>query len=524
MCREEGTGRALPFHLRPEQRLLLDHFISTPHIPAYIIKSRRLGISTFTDTYMVDCAVFRQGFAGFIIDQKQDDVDKKMVNIVRFAYDNLPIEIRKDFILPKRNDSEMRLRMVNEDETNDSVIYATVGGRGGDCGMLHVSEWGPVAAKDPERSAEIRAGAFPAARKALRVVETTWMGGRAGDLFELIQPILDGNPNAEGKLYFFPWHADPQAVKFSGHLTKDMEQYFRELTAKIGKDFTKEQKWWYAAKKIEQGKAMNAEYPSTITEAMSVPVPGAIYADEMGELREAKRMCVFPAEPNLPAYVFADIGVSDYGCLWMVQFSARDILLLDYYSSEGQGAAHYVQWIRDKEREHKVSIRTYFLPHDADQRSKGTAKTYRADVVEAGMPDHQIRVVTRTPDIWLGINALRALFPRIWIHTTNCDREFKTSMGVTIPSGVACLDHYAKKVSHSSAGGGMFEDPIHNIYSHGASALRTMAEAHRTGLLEGASAVAKETRKRPSVTINQIWHGEIDSTGNLRRRPINVRR
>lgn len=519
-CREEGSGRARPFHPRQEQEVLLQHFIEKPHVPAYVIKSRRIGISTFVDTFMGDCAIFRQGFHAFLLDQKQEDATRKMVEIVRFGIDSLPPDILKDFCFPKRNDSELRVRMLDEDEAHDSVIYATVGGRGGDCSMLHVSEWGPIAAMDPDRSAEIRSGAFPAARKALRVVETTWYGGKAGDLYELVQPILDGNPNAEGVVYFFPWHGDPQAVKLDGEITADTEKYFKDLTERLAKHFTREQKLWYTAKKIEQGRNMMREYPSTITEAMSVPVPGAIYAEEMGELREKKRMCSFPADRTLPAFSFWDIGVSDYGSIWIMQFAGRDILWLDYYSNEGQGAAHYVAWLREKEREHGISVRTNFLPHDADKRAPGTAKTFVSDVIEAGIPANQIRVVPRTPDRWLGINRVRALLARSYIHAVNCARELKTSMGVVIPSGIQCLDFYRKKVS--TVGGGVFEDPVHDIYSNGADAARTMAEAERQGMLEGSSGVAKESRVQKIRVLRGL--GEDSIPAERRGGPRNVLR
>jgi hypothetical protein len=519
MCREEGTGRALKFVLRPEQELLLKYFIEEPHVPVYVIKSRRLGISTFCDTYMLDCAIHRQGYTGFIIDQKQDDSVRKMVNIVRFAYDNLPPEIRQYYVQSKRNDSEMRQRLITEDESKESTIYATTGGRGGDCSMLHVSEWGPIAATDPTRSEEIRSGAFPAARRGLRVVETTWYGGKSGDLYDLVKPILDGNPNAEGRILFFPWHADPTAVKVTGEITKQTEDYFKELSAKLNKSFDREQKLWYAAKKVEQGRNMNREYPSTLTEAMSVPVPGAIYDEEMTELKEQKRMCVFNAERNLPAYTFWDIGVSDYGCIWLVQFSGRDILLLDYHSMEGEGAAYFVKWIREAEATHGVSVRTNFLPHDAKQRAKGSGQPFTSDVIAAGIPEAHIRIVPRTPDIWLGINALRALFGRIWIHATNCTREIKTSMGADIPTGAQCLEFYRKKVVNVG-GTVMFEDPVHDIYSHGASALRTMSEAHRQGMLEGASSVERETR----VVSRQVLRGASPASYNTPATPAPIMR
>lgn len=517
-CREEGTGRAIPLRLRDEQRMLMEHIIDRPNVPIYVIKSRRLGISTFAGTVMDDFAVFSSGFRGVLIDQKQDDATKKMLEILRFGVDNLPDEILRRLVFDKRNDSEMRLRMAAQTEAQDSAIFATTGNRGGDCSMLHLSEYGPISATDPDRSAEIRSGAFPSARKGIRLTETTWYGGKGGDLFEMIQPILDGNPNAEGEVYFFPWHADPHAVKITGELTPEMEEYFRELSHKLSKSFSREQKLWYTAKKIEQGRNMNREYPSTLAEAMSVPVPGAIYAEEMAELRESKRIIVFNAEKTLPAYTFWDIGVSDYGTIWLLQFSGRDVLLLDYHANEGHGAAHYTKTIRDWETAYGVSVRMNYLPHDANQRSKGTAKPFVADVVEAGIPMNQIRIVPRTPDVWLGINALRGFFNHIFIHAMNCTRELKSDSGNTIPSGVQSLDFYRKKVT-IGLGGAMFEDPVHDIYSNGADALRTFAEAKRQGMLEGSSVVAKEERHAKRESLRGPGPQSYPVSGNpLRRR------
>lgn len=492
-CREEGTGRAIPLRLRPEQVMLMEHILDRPTVPIYVIKSRRLGISTFAGTVMDDFTVFSSGFRGVLIDQKQDDATKKMMEILRFGVDNLPPEIVQRLVFDKRNDSELRLRAPGQPESEDSVIFATTGNRGGDCSMLHLSEYGPISAMDPNRAAEIRSGAFPSARKGIRLVETTWYGGKGGDLYEMIQPILDGNPNAEGEVYFFPWHADPQAVKITGEITPEIEEYFKELSHKLSRSFNREQKLWYAAKKIEQGRNMNREYPSTLAEAMSVPVPGAIYAEEMGDIREQKRIIAFKSEPTLPAYTSWDIGMSDYGCVWLFQLSGRDILLLDYHSNEGKDAAHYIGKVHEWQNKHTVTVRANYVPHDANQRSKGTGKTYVDDMVTAGVPASQIKVVPRTPDEWLGIDATRDVLKRAFIHAVNCAIETKTEMGLMIPSGVQCLDFYRKKMT-LGLGGAMFSDPVHDIYSHGADALRTLAEARRQGMLEGSSVTARESR------------------------------
>ena len=494
-CRREGGGDGrealgVPFRPRDEQTLILRHLVERPQVPLYVIKSRRLGVSTCVDTFQADLAVFKQGFRGFIIDQKQDDATKKMVEIVRFAVDSLPAEILSRFIFDKRNDSELRLRFRGEEESKDSVIYATTGGRGGDCSMLHVSEWGPISATDPARSNEIRTGAFPAARRGRRVVETTWYGGKNGDLWDLVKPIMDADPNAEGEILFFPWHSDPQAVRFEGVVTPEMEEYFRVLTEKVAKRFTREQKLWYAAKKLEQGLFVKREYPSTLDEALSVPIPGTIYGDLVDQLREKKRIQDFPADTGFPAYTFWDIGMSDFGCVWLVQFVGRDILLLDYVSRTGKPASFYAGWVKAKETQHGVSVLANFMPHDANARDKGTCKSYVVTSQDAGL--RNIRVVHRTPDVWLGINELRTMLPRCYIHAVNCAEVYKDQF-ITIPSGIDCLDNYHKQ--EETSGGIIREEPVHDQYSHGASALRTMSEAYRNGMIEGTSLTAKESRR-----------------------------
>lgn len=518
-CREEGTGRGLPLRLRPEQEILIDHLIGKPTVPAYVIKSRRLGISTIVDTFQADSAVFSQGWRGLIIDQKQDDATKKMVEIVRFAVDSLDPSILRLYTFDKRNDSELRLRRTTEKESEDSVIYATTGGRGGDCSMLHVSEWGPIAATDPVRSQEIRTGAYPAARMGRRVVETTWYGGKSGELWDLVKPIMDGNPNAEGVIYFFPWHSDPQAIRIDGMVTKEIEEYFRGIAEKTGKTFSREQKLWYSSKKLEQGMWVKREYPSTLDEALSVPMAGTIYGELVDELREKRRISDFPSEPTCPAFTFWDIGLSDFGCIWLVQLVGRDILLLDYATACGEPAAWFADTVKRWEGKHNLVIRKHYLPHDVDTRERSSGKSYKDALIVAGLRAPDMKVVPRTPDVWLGINHLRGLLPRAYIHSTNCGTVAQYGQ-LTIPSGLDCLEFYHKR-EQTMSGGVIYEDPVHDQHSHGADALRTFAEADRQGMLEGSSFIARDTQSKK----RQVLRGEGPQSFPVReRRAPNVYR
>ncbi len=264
------------------------------------------------------------------------------------------------------------------------------------------------------------------------------------------------------------------------------------------------------------------EYPSTLDEALSVPMAGTIYGDVVDQLREKHRISEFPAEASCPAYTFWDIGLSDFGCIWLVQFVGRDILLLDYATACGEPASWFADTVRQWELKHVVTVRKHYLPHDVETRERSSGKSYKDALIIAGMDRRYLQTVPRTPDLWLGINELRGLLPRAFIHSTNCGTT--TQFGaVTIPSGIDCLEFYHKR-EQTAAGGVIYEDPVHDQYSHGADALRTMAEAYRQGLIEGTSFVARDNRSKPVTVLRGPGPDSYPVHERARRLPITVHR
>jgi len=462
-CRQEGKGNAIPFVPRAEQEEVIAHLEETPEVPVYIIKSRRLGMSTTLGTYQVDKAYFESGWRSILIDQKQEDATKKMVEIIRFAIDNMDPLFLEPVVFDKRNDGEMRFRVTGETESEDSVIFAGTGGRGGDCNLLHVSEWGPIAAKDAKRSREIRTGAFPAARMGRRIVETTWMGGKGGDLWELVEPILEGDPNSEGRIFFFPWHGDPAAVKFTGALTGEAEQYFKELGDRLGKTFSREQKLWWIAKKLEQGIFMSREYPSTLDEAFSAPVEGAIYAGQMDRARAEGRIREFPWDRSHPVHTLWDLGAPLNTRTIYFQMVGREIHVIDYDAELDHDPTARVAWLKGK----GYPLGSHFLPHDARAKEK-SGDNFQQQLEKAGLAN--IEIVPRCANVVPGINKTRELIPRMLFHAKKCARL------------IDALDAYRWKVSPID--GRFTDDPVHDWSSHGCDALRQLAEAMDAGLLK----------------------------------------
>ncbi len=255
--------------------------------------------------------------------------------------------------------------------------------------------------------------------------------------------------------------------------------------------------------------AYNREFECSFDAA----IEGAIYGELIDKLRGQNRIADFPPETSVPAHTFWDIGMSDYGCVWLMQFHGRDIMLLDYISASGQPASWYCAKVLEWERTHNVKVRYNYMPHDANNRDKGSGKTYVQSSQDAGLSG--IRVVPRTPDVWLGINEARQLIPRFFIHSKNCGKEDLTEKGV--PSGIDCLEYYHRK--EETVNGTLAEMPVHDEFSHGADALRTMAEAHRLGMIEGTSLTARENRDKPT----KVLRGYSDQSFSIKPAKVAIR-
>jgi hypothetical protein len=474
-CREEGTGRVRPFVPRPEQLEVFRLLEEKPTEPVYIIKSRRLGLSTALCTYQVDKAVFSRGWRGILIDQTQADATKKMEEIIRFSLDNLPPEILDCYEFPKKNDTQIRLRIAGEEnDTQDSVIYATTSGRGGDCSMLHVSEWGPIQATDAKRSAEIRSGSFPAARMGRRAVETTWMGGKAGDLWELIEPILENNPHASGTLLFFPWHSDPAAIQLTGQVPAAVEDYFFALASRLGKTFSQEQKLWWTSKKLEQGLFMSREYPSTLEEAFQAPIEGAVYAKLIDDARTEKRVTPLPHDNSHLTWTFWDIGSPRNTRLIYVQFIGHTIHIIDHDDgtlemTPGQRVSHMLG--------KGYNYAGHFLPHDGDNTT-AAGSSFRQQLAAAGLPS--VRCLPRCHREWDGVNKAAEILPRCWFD------EAKTKQLLD------SLSYYHTKKDMRD--GAQTDILVDDWSAHDADAFRMLAEALLNNRIPSTSPVVQQLR------------------------------
>ena len=171
-----------------------------------------------------------------------------------------------------------------------------------------------------------------------------------------------------------------------------------------------------------------------------------------------------------------DLGFSDFMAIWIGQVVGNQIRWLRYYENTRETLSTYVNWIKEQERDLGILINQHYLPHDAAQHSRG-GRTFTQDMDEAGITNYV--VVPVTPDVWVGINAVRNLFSNFYFHPKT--EYYWKKDGKAYLGGLASLENYCQ--AEDTAQGVIRPVPIKNQATHGADAMRTFAEAYTRGLV-----------------------------------------
>lgn len=213
-------------------------------------------------------------------------------------------------------------------------------------------------------------------------------------------------------------------------------------------------------------------------------IANAIYGRQMDEMRRDNRITKVAVDPTVPLDFFCDVGHSltgDDWSFWGIQLVRLNILLKRYFARTGELPAWYAAKMIEVWDELGLGQGTVYLPHDGAMKDR-QGRTAKDDLEAAGIK--RVRIVSRNPNLWDGINRVRALMPRMTIDHEGCGETWM--LGETeMPSGIDCLDFYSKKEEATT---GLIRDvPVHNQYSHGADALRTFADADVQRMLEGTS-------------------------------------
>ncbi|EIX9650073.1 terminase [Klebsiella pneumoniae] len=456
---KDKNGKCVTFKMTPEQ---LEYFDGM-HDRNVILKARQLGFTTEVCIIQLDLAIFHKKECALIA-HSLPDAERLFRNKTQFAYQRMPDDIKLANPLVKETTSEYVF-------AKGGSVTVSTSFRGGTLYSLHVSEFGKICAKYPEKAKEIVTGAFEAVPLGGVITLESTAEGRAGYFYdycaEAEKAMLQGKElsNLDWKFFFFSWWKNPQyAIDPVESLPVRLIEYFAEMEAKHGVIVNERQKAWYYAKEKTLGDDMKREYPTIPAEAFQQSVEGAYYAKQFRWLYTNKRIGQIPDNSHLPVHTFWDIGVGDSTAIWFVREVGKEFHIIDYYENSGEGLRHYMKVLKDRGYEYGE----HWGPHDIENREFAADAKSRKELAREGyeidgrMYSMNFRVVPKA-GIDTGIESVREILKSCVFDEEKC------------AVGISHLEGYRKEWDDKR---GCWKDkPLHDFTSHGADSFRYFAVA-----------------------------------------------
>lgn len=507
---KDKHGNVITFKMNECQEYIYNNL----HTRNVILKIRQEGITTLMEILKLDLCLFTQNvIAGTIADTRENATDI-FENKVKFAYDNLPKSL-KEFLEMDLGDVDMSSGRERDSARvmrfrNGSAILVGTSLRGQTLQFLHVSEFGKISAKYPDKAKEIRDGAFQTVHeKGIITVESTAEG--KNNLFHHLwitcKTMGYGWHDVAMKRFyrrikhpfythwlgfFVSWVGNKRlslpvedGKMFYEYIDKPIEKeiydYFSAIEGKYKVNITEGQKLWWYMKREELKDAVYKEYPATDDEAFSQSVENAIYRKEILTLEKEERFGNFYKEirdklttthKNKVFAVF-DLGIDDYtAIIWFIKDEGK-IWIFDCFEGNNEGFDFYLDLLVYKMKEWGFSrYNGLFAPHDINVRDFSTGKTRFDYAREKGF----LFQIVQRHTIEDGINAVRNILKHTVVVNANCE---------------ILLDRLKQYVRDDKTG-----KPKHDESSHMADAMRYLALAVEREYQYGVDDVLKKSNNR----------------------------
>lgn len=458
----DKTGAKIPFRFNGVQQELYDNLWYFN----LILKSRQHGITTIVDIMGLDQALFTDNFAVGICAHTREDVEKIFHTKVKFAYDNLPEGLKN----ARRADTDTA-KMLRF--PNGSSVEVATSLRSGTYQFVHVSEFGKICAKYPEKAKEIVTGTFETVHPGLMLFVESTAEGREGYFYRYVieaqKRQQEGIPpnKLQFRLHFFPWFPDPNNRLYGDtRLGKEYEKYFDKLEIDEGIQLDIAQKIWYQTKAETLEDDIKREHPSTIEEAFQAAISGAYLAKQLGKLRTRGQITVVPHDPSLTVNSGWDFNLNGRMSIWLHQAGGLQHRLIGFMTGADEDVIYY--WKQMQKLNYNWG--KHFLPHDAGTKRIGTAKTEHEQpktlekiLADAGM--RNIVVVPRIENKVAAIEESKLFLPMCYIDKKECEY------------GIKCLDNFRRDWDDSI--GDWKRRPLENWAIHGYDAFETLARGIR---------------------------------------------
>lgn len=448
---KDPYGNKVKFKPNWAQKELLDNLYQCN----IVLKARQLGITTLFCIYLLDKVLWKPNIQAGIIAHTLDDAQNIFVDKLKFAFDSLHPAIRPLFRTVGDSAKELSF-------SHGSVIRVGTSLRSSTLQYLHISEFGKICAKYPEKAREVITGALNTVHPGQFIIIESTAEGQEGAYYDMCQEAFRKHKEKEkfGEMdfhpFFFPWWKHPSYILNEPQkIALDEENYFSRLELQ-GIPLTDQQKWWYVKKAQIQGEDMLREFPATQEEAFLASQVGNWYATQIKELRENGHITFISYDKSQPVHTAWDLGQADFTAIWFFQINrAGEIMVIDYFQKSDCPLDEVVQMLNSK----GYTYGTHIWPHDARTRDRAgmTFEMQAHDFKLTGL-------VLEKHGLIDGINLVRTTLSKMWFDKDKCHE------------GIIALSNYKKKWNTQI--GGFTSQPLHDDASHGSDAMRYLCAGY----------------------------------------------
>lgn len=442
---------------------------SLEHARLIILKSRQQGISTLWLISYLDDVIFHTDIKAGLMAQGTDEAIDLLTK-VKLAWEKFPQSIKSFLDVKKTYDNRSEFAF-----SNGSVMYIRTSFRSATLQRLHISEFAKIANTSPMKAKEVKTGTLQTLHPGnTGIIESTAEGENEfkfmWDSAVLFVGLGVSTPQKVDKLtpkdflpVFLSWLDDPKC-RFDKlqEINPTHEKYFSGLETELKIKLSVEQKNFWVAQYRELGDFTYQEYPATPEEAFRKNLDGAFYARLYTAyvIKQGRELSDL-YDPNLDVHLAFDLGMNDSMVIIFFQIynghSGREYRIIHDYKNSGEPIKYYTDYVRDRSSEFGYSIGWTLLPHDAAVTELIAGQKRVQEFISQGLT--KVSVIPKVKHAE-GVELVRQMLKYLWV-----DR--------TCTYSISCFKNYSKIWDDSAQV--WKKDAVHDIYSHGADAIRYMA-------------------------------------------------
>lgn len=381
-----------------------------------ILKARQLGMSTFLGILFLDLCLFNPNVSAGIIAHTREDTEK-LFRRIKYAYDNLPDKIKSHRVATIDSAHELKF-------ANGSIISVGTSMRSATLSYLHISEFGKICAKYPEKAREIITGSLETVAIGQYVFIESTAEGSGGYFYEMCKKaqVIEKRKipltELDYRFHFFPWWKEPTyVIPEYVEPSKELKEYFESIDA-IGIRLSGAQQAFYVKKYEVLEDDILREYPSTPDEAFRGSASGLIYGRQLMQCRVDKRIGYVPYDPKLLVHTAFDLGYNHTTAVWYFQIANdSSIRVIDFHQESNLSLSDHIRIVKSK----PYTFGEHLAPHDIKRDDYGSGVSWLATAQDLGINF----IVVEKIKVIEGIDQVKGMFPRCIFDEKKCEEGLR---------------------------------------------------------------------------------------------------